>query len=131
MIYAFFPQQFLYFLPEPHGQQPSVLFVLSVLIVLIVFKHILCRILIILIVLFVFIVLIKSYFSLTNRWHCQQHYLHFYYIDIVKISQRCKMLFYTYSKNCNFCSTTCLQYQNLVNILITCNLASTFIINIR
>ena len=45
--YLVFPQQFLYFFPEPHGQNPSVLIVLIVFIVL--------------------IVLIKFYFPLTNR----------------------------------------------------------------
>lgn len=46
------------------------------------------KILIVLIVLFVFIVLIKSYFPLTNRWHCQHHYLHPYYNNIAYICQR-------------------------------------------
>jgi len=36
-IYAFFPQQFLYFLPEPHVVDTPILSVLFILIVLFVF----------------------------------------------------------------------------------------------
>ena len=68
--YWFLPQQFLYFLPDPHDVKTLVFIVLFVFIILLVFQYFQDQVTSILSVLFVLIYIINIYYPWTNRGHC-------------------------------------------------------------
>ena len=67
---GYLPQQFLYFLPDPHGLATSVFIVLFVFIILLVFQLFQNQVTSILFVLSVLINIINIYYPWTNCGHC-------------------------------------------------------------